>query len=69
MTAPLVWLASVQTPADAAPTPLWLYALGALIGAAAFAAPWLLALYLGSSFHRRRMARVRRLDSTLRRTP
>lgn len=62
-------LASVQTAADTAPTSLWLYALGALAAAGAFAAPWLLAAYLDSNTHRRRMARVRRLRSTPRRTP
>lgn len=61
-------LASVQTATDSAATPLWLYALGALCAAGAFAAPWLLAAYFDSDTHRRRMARVRRLQANPRRT-
>lgn len=52
-------LASVQTAADVAPTPLWQYALGALAAGLAFASPWLHALYRDSAFHRRGVARLR----------
>jgi hypothetical protein len=51
--------ASVQTAADAAPMPLWLYALGAMSAALTVASPWLLAAYLDSNFHRRGVARLR----------
>lgn len=52
-------LASVQTPADMAPTPTWLYALAALSFAVVLAAPWLHAIYRDSAFHRRGVARLR----------
>lgn len=52
-------LASVQTAADSAPTPLWLYALAAIAAALTFAWPWLLAAYRDSTFHRRGVARLR----------
>lgn len=64
----MTWLASVQTAADGAPTPLWLYALSAFLTAAVVAAIIAVPSYLDSDFHRRRVARVRRLTTTPRRT-
>jgi uncharacterized integral membrane protein len=54
-------LASVQTPADAAPL-TWSYFLGALALAAIIAGGLLLMAYLDSDQHRARMARVRRMS-------
>jgi hypothetical protein len=51
-------LASVQTAADASAL-TWGYVLGAFAVAAAFASPFLLALYRDSDFHRRGVARRR----------
>lgn len=51
-------LASVQTAADTAPM-TWRYVLGAVLTAAVFAAPFLIAAYLDSAFHRRSVARRR----------
>lgn len=64
----MTWLASVQSPADAAPTPLWQYGISALITALVLVLIVAVPAYFDSDFHRRRAARVRRLCSTPRRT-